>query len=85
MKHYTRETLDQYRHRDMNLISRLICRIHLCICPRCRKQMLDLYHDDALLIEIKESLNMLNFEHNSMTYQKIGTTIRDFMDKGSSV
>lgn len=81
MKHYTTEELDQYRHRDMNLISRLICRVHLCICSHCRKQMSELHHDDALLIEIRDSLNMLNIEHNPATYQKIGTTIRDLTNK----
>ncbi len=82
MKHYTIDELDQYKHRDMNTISRLACRIHLCICSRCRKQMSELYHDDTLLLEIRDSLNMLDVEQNSMTYQKIGTTIHDFMNKG---
>jgi len=77
MKHYTSEELDQYRNKDMNFILRLICRVHLSLCTHCRKQMSDLYHDDALLVKLKDSLNMLNVEPNAVTYQKLDTTIHE--------
>ena len=50
MKHYTTEELDQYRHRDMNLISRLICRVHLCICSHLSNKMSLFHQYDYLLI-----------------------------------
>lgn len=84
MKHYTSEELDRYRNRDMNFILRLICRVHLCVCPDCRKKMVDLHNDDALLIKLKDSLNMLKVEPNVATYQKICSTIHDLVSKESS-
>jgi hypothetical protein len=83
MKHYTREELDRCRNKDMNFILRLICRIHLCVCPHCRRQMTDLQHDDALLTKLKDSLNMLKAEPNVATYQKICSTIHDLANKES--
>ena len=85
MKHYTSEELDQYRHKDMNFILRLICRIHLCVCSSCREQMALLNHDDQLLMKIKNSINKLKIEPNSVTYRKIGTTIYDEVERGSSI
>ena len=85
MKHYTSEELDQYRHRDMNVFSRFFCGAHLCICARCRNQLSQLHHDDALLMKIKDSLEKLKAEPNFVTYQKINTTIHNQMEEGTSV
>ncbi len=85
MKHYTREELDQYRHKDMSFILRLICRAHLSICSQCRQKLSKLHDDDTLLRRLKDSLNMLNIESNSLTYQKIDTTIHELTNKESSV
>lgn len=81
MKHYTSEELDQFRHKDMNFLLRFICRVHLCICSRCRDQMSQLHYDDTLLKKIRDSLNKLKVEPNSATYQKINTTIHDEREK----
>lgn len=84
MKHYTSEELDQYRHKDMNFVLRFICFVHICICSGCREQMSQLHYDDTLLIKIKDSLNKLKMEPNSVTYQKIDTTIYGEVKKGTS-
>jgi len=85
MKHYTSEELDQYRHKDMNFILRFICRIHLCFCSDCRAAMLQLRHDDTLLLKIKNSMNKLKIEANPVTYQKINTTIHNGIKNGTPI
>jgi len=84
MKHYNCEELDLYRHKDMNWMSRIICRVHLYYCASCREQMSQLQHDDQLLLEIKDSINMLKIEPNSTTYRIIGTAIHEDTGKGAS-
>ena len=59
MRHYTREELDRFRHKDMGLFSRFICTGHLVLCSSCRNLLKILSEDDALLNELREHLSRL--------------------------
>lgn len=57
MKHYTQEQLDQYKHGDMNIANRLVCKLHLQFCLKCRNQYNDLSQDDTFIANLKKAVS----------------------------
>ena len=60
MKHYTSEQLDQFKHGDMTLVQRFVCRIHLHICSDCRKQLNSIADDDSFVSELKNAVKQFD-------------------------
>ena len=58
MKHYTKEELSLYKCGDMSILGRLQCAAHLKRCPKCKALMRELREDDALIVELRESLRL---------------------------
>lgn len=51
--HYSEAKLDCWRNNDLSLASTLICKIHLAICPLCRKKLQNLKSSDNLLMQVR--------------------------------
>ena len=56
MSHYSKEDLDQYRHRTMSVLRRIACGAHLKHCAECARRLQELEADDQFVAEIQDSV-----------------------------
>ena len=78
--HYKVYELDQYRCRAMPWFRRMICRFHLRRCPRCRKRLLRLEQDDALISDLRKSTREMNVPENPDEYHTLRGLFQDDSD-----
>lgn len=60
MKHFSKPELDRYIHKDMNILSRFVLSVHLNKCDACYKLLEELRHDDEILVNIREGIELFN-------------------------
>ena len=58
VKHYTKEELELYRHKEMPLLSRMRCATHLKQCVECASLLKELETEDAFVAELRESIRL---------------------------
>ncbi len=54
--HYSTEELELYRHGKLSVLGAIRCRAHLKNCPECRRALAQLDDDDALISELRQSV-----------------------------
>jgi hypothetical protein len=74
MKHYSKEELDQYVHKDVNFLLKRRIKSHLHGCSKCSKVLEELIEDDRLLNDIRSSVRDSTTESNSdKTYSNLSS------------
>ena len=60
MKHYTKEELELYRNKEMSVLGRINCAMHLRECPDCAKLLKELEKEDAFVTELRNSFQLFD-------------------------